>query len=83
MNNEQLTINTNMPNLSTQEPGSRNSHYPRDQELSETVITNNSAQTAVPNQVNSSELINEDWSSLTKELIDTYREFGRGGCCIF
>ena len=71
MNNEQLTINTNMPNLSTQEPGSRNGHYPRDQEQIEAIITNNPAQTTLPNQVNSSELINEDWSSLTKELIDT------------
>lgn len=61
-----------MPNISTQEPGSQNGHYRSDKEQSEQLLTSNrSDRTTLPTQANSSESLSDDWSSLTKELIDT------------
>jgi HlyD family secretion protein len=61
-----------MPNISTQEPGSQNGHYRSDKEQSEVLLTSNNAdRRTLPNQANSSESVSDDWSSLTKELIDT------------
>ncbi len=60
-----------MPNLSTQESGSRNGHSCSEKKLISEAVMNSADGTALTNQVNSSELSSEDWSSLTKELIDT------------
>ncbi|WP_084554925.1 HlyD family efflux transporter periplasmic adaptor subunit [[Phormidium ambiguum] IAM M-71] len=61
-----------MPNISTQEQWSQNGHYRSDKAQSEQLLTNDEiAQTVLPNQVKSSEVVSDDWSSLTKELIDT------------
>ena len=61
-----------MPNISTQEPGSQNGHSRSDKEQSEQLLTSNrSDTTTLPTQANSSESLSDDWSSLTKELIDT------------
>ncbi len=60
-----------MPNPSRQESDSLNSYYRNDHELPEAINSTNSDQIALPNPANLSEQMSEDWSSLTKELIDT------------
>ncbi len=62
-----------MPNqFTTQEQFSQNGHYPSSQGLSEQPLEfNNSNKTPSSTQSKSSEPSSDDWSSLTKELIDT------------
>lgn len=62
-----------MPNISTQKPWSQNGHYRSDKEQSqELLISNKPNQAALPPaEANISESQSDDWSSLTKELIDT------------
>lgn len=62
-----------MPNTpSTQDKLSQNGHYPSGQGLSEELLDfNNSNKTPSSTRSKSSESVSDDWSSLTKELIDT------------
>ena len=61
-----------MPNISTQEKWSQNGQYRSHKEQSVELLTsNNPDRTTLPTQTNTSESLSEDWSSLTKELIDT------------
>lgn len=73
-----------MPNISTQEPGSQNGHYRSDKEQSEELLTsNNSDRTTRQTQANSSEVLSDDWSSLTKELIDSLPQVWTRGLLYF
>ena len=60
-----------MPNPSRQESDSPNRYYRNDNQLPEAINSTNSDQIALPNPANLSEQMSDDWSSLTKELIDT------------
>jgi len=61
-----------MPNPFTQDQLSQNGHYHSGQGLSEELLDfNNSNKTPSSTQSKSSEVVSDDWSSLTKELIDT------------
>lgn len=61
-----------MPNTSsTQDRHSQNGHYRSDQGLSEDHLELKEHQAPLSSQSKSSESLGDDWSSLTKELIDT------------
>lgn len=62
-----------MPNpFSTQDQLSQNGHYHSGQGFSEELLDfNNPNKTPSSTQLKSSEVVSDDWSSLTKELIDT------------
>lgn len=61
-----------MPNISTKEQWSQNGQYRSEKEQSEELVTANHFHRTTPTtQANSSESLSDDWSSLTKELIDT------------
>jgi HlyD family secretion protein len=61
-----------MPNpLNTQDRLSQNGHYPSSQGLSQELLDSNKPNQTSLTELKSSESVSDDWSSLTKELIDT------------
>jgi HlyD family secretion protein len=61
-----------MPNpLNTQDRLSQNGHYPSSQGLSQELLDFNKPNQTSATELKSSESVSDDWSSLTKELIDT------------
>ncbi|MDV2998313.1 MAG: Hemolysin secretion protein D, plasmid [Chroococcidiopsis sp. SAG 2025] len=57
--------------LNTQDRLSQNGHYPSSQGLSQELLDINKPNQTSSTELKSSESVSDDWSSLTKELIDT------------
>ncbi|MDV2997807.1 MAG: hypothetical protein N4J56_007512 [Chroococcidiopsis sp. SAG 2025] len=69
--------------LNTQDRLSQNGHYPSNQGLSEKLLDSHKPERTLLTQSESAESVSDDWSSLTKELIDTLPQVWTRGLLYF